>query len=163
GSKTSAIYKALGSIGIVGAARVAYLICEDKNDPDRRLMLPTKSNVSRVKTGLAFAVDSKYIDIDGKDQSIGFINWSDEIITLSADDALTGEDDSSPKISQAKDFLYDQLAAGSRKSTEIYRLAEQQGISETTLKRARQQAGINSYQVNGQWHMALSEHEQQED
>ncbi len=57
-----AVYRALGSIGLIAAARTAWLVSEDPDQPEskRRLLIPAKQNILINPTGLAFEI------IDGK-------------------------------------------------------------------------------------------------
>lgn len=55
---SNALYRGGGSIGIVGAARAAFLIARDPEDPDRRIFSVTKMNIAKEPPSLAFRVAS---------------------------------------------------------------------------------------------------------
>jgi len=50
---TEAMLRVMGSLGFVAAARAAYLVAKDPEDPDRRLFLPMKNNIAEDRGGLA--------------------------------------------------------------------------------------------------------------
>ena len=61
----AAMYRAMGSLAFVAAARAAWAVCRDKTDPRRRLMLAVKNNLAAdVADGLAFTIESHGPDGD---------------------------------------------------------------------------------------------------
>jgi hypothetical protein len=132
-----AIYRALGSVGLIAAARTAWLVSEDPDNPKskRRLLIPTKQNILTNPTGLAFEIN------DGK------VVYETEPIHTTADEALEqGSTIEAPALKQAKQWLIEQLTPGkSMSATEIYRQADEQGISKRTLERAKKELHIVSY------------------
>ena len=57
----SVVYRAQGSIGFMGVARMVYLVGVDKEDKETRHMVPVKSNIRHNKTGLSYRlVDVKH-------------------------------------------------------------------------------------------------------
>jgi hypothetical protein len=53
----SAAARVLGSVGAVNSARAAFAVLPDTQDPDRRLLLPIKANLSKRPRGLAYALE----------------------------------------------------------------------------------------------------------
>jgi len=53
-----AVYRALGSIAFLAAARTVWMVTTDPDNPEgkRRLLTPTKQNVLIDPLGLAFSV-----------------------------------------------------------------------------------------------------------
>lgn len=135
-----AVYRAMGSLAFLAAARTVWLVTTDPNDPDskRRLLTPAKHNVLIEPTGLAFEiVDSKVV-------------FENEPVTITADEALgtTGTIEA-PALNQAKQWLSEQLTPGkSMSATEVYKQADEQGISKRTLERAKRELRIVSYPLS---------------
>src|SRR5262249_14497634 len=49
-----ALYRALGSVGFVAAARTVFAIGKDANDPERRILVCVKNNLASMPPALAF-------------------------------------------------------------------------------------------------------------
>jgi RecA-family ATPase len=52
GTGANALYRPMGSLAFVAAARAAYIVTKDKNNADRRMMLPAKNNLAKDTTEL---------------------------------------------------------------------------------------------------------------
>ncbi|MDX1901857.1 MAG: AAA family ATPase [Gammaproteobacteria bacterium] len=142
-SDQQAIFRVIGSIGFVAAARAAFLVTKDKDDPNTILFLPIKNNISQDKTGLSFQIESCTVENDIKTSRV---KWSDKPITISADEAIgvktkSDSDDDSP-IHEAEIFLKKILTFGPRYSKDILEQAEAEMISEKTLRRAKKNLKI---------------------
>jgi hypothetical protein len=74
-----AVHGALGSVGIIAAARLAWQLKRDPKNSRRRLLLPVKSNVSDDGRGWAFEIRV------GSD-SMPVLAWETEPIKMRADD-----------------------------------------------------------------------------
>jgi hypothetical protein len=85
-SNGAAMYRTMGSLAFVAAARAAFVVARDKNDQtgERRLFLPLKNNIGNDKTGLAYCVVA---DHSGRP----CIRWEDGAIETSADEALSAD------------------------------------------------------------------------
>ena len=55
-----ALLRIIGSIAFSAAPRSIYLIVRDEEDEDKRLFLPAKNNIAKIRTGLAFRVIEKF-------------------------------------------------------------------------------------------------------
>jgi putative DNA primase/helicase len=135
-----AVYRAMGSLAFLAAARTCWLVTTDQNDPDskRRILTPAKQNVLIEPTGLAFEI------VDGK------VIFENEPIDITADEALgtTGTIEA-PALNEAKQWLSEQVTTGkSMSAIEVYRLADEQGISGRTLERAKKELHIASYPLS---------------
>jgi hypothetical protein len=134
-----AIYRGLGSVGFMAAARTVWLLSCDPDDPDskRRLLTPCKHNVLISPTGLAFEL------VDGK------VVFENEPITMSSDEALDGGSTVEAVVrDEAVAWLRDTLTPGkSLASTELDKMAEAEGIKSSTLRRAKREAGVTSYRL----------------
>ena len=83
GSQSSALYRATGSLAFVAAARAAYAVTKDKDNPSRRLILPMKNNLAPDTSGIAYAVVAP--------QGIPIVAWEPTPVTITADEALSSE------------------------------------------------------------------------
>ena len=50
----SAMYRSIGSIAFTAAARAVWAVTKDRDDPDRRLVLPVKNNLAQDRLGMAY-------------------------------------------------------------------------------------------------------------
>jgi hypothetical protein len=137
-----AVYRAMGSLAFLAAARTCWLVTTDPNDPDskRRLLTPAKHNVLIEPTGLAFEI------VDGK------VVFESEPVTLTADEALSTVSTIEPEaLNKAKTWLVEQLPQGSAvTAADIFRRADEQGIKKGTLRRAKQELGVVSYALSSE-------------
>jgi RecA-family ATPase len=145
-STVGALHRILGSVALGNAARTVWLLTNDPDEPesDRRLLTPCKHNILVKPTGLAFKID------DGR------IVYEDEPLHTTSDEALGGSTVEAVERDKAVSWLRETLTAGSTMaSTELSARAKEQGIKESTLRRAKKPAGVSSFQllVNGknQW------------
>jgi hypothetical protein len=132
-----AVYRAMGSLAFLAAARTCWLVTTDPNDPDskRRLLTPAKQNVLIDPTGLAFEI------VDGK------VVFENDPVTITAEEALgtTGSIEA-PALNEAKQWLSERVTTGkTMAATEVYKQADEQRISKRTLERAKKELHIESY------------------
>ena len=138
-----AMYRAMGSLGFVAAARAAYAVTKDKDDStgQRRLVLPVKNNLGNDRTGLAYRLDDAF---SANGQPV--VKWEAGPVEISADDALcpdNGRDEGdSSALDEARDWLQDSLAGGPRSAKEVVAEARADGIAKRTLDRAKKDLGI---------------------
>ena len=146
-----ALLRVLGSIGFVAAARAVYLIARDEEDDDRRLFLPVKNNLGKIRTGLAFKVFEKLAPTVF--DAYPAIKWENEHVTMTADEALTPKVDGrkSEKAEAAKKLIHEMLKDRPRHQTEIEAQARAQNISHQSLRTAKKAMGVVSYQQEGVW------------
>ena len=132
----AAVYRTTGSLAFVAVARAVYLIGKDKDDPDRRLMIPIMTNLGPDSAGLAYSIQETTVH----DIVTTKVVWEPEPIIITADDLLgtrAGSSTLSPKLNDATDWLADQLADGPVKQQIIKANAAAVGISKATLRRAK--------------------------
>jgi putative DNA primase/helicase len=78
--------RVIDSTAFGAAVRTAFLIAKDKINPDRRLFLPLKSNVSRACSGLAFQIEPHILP-SGIETSR--VSWEGRPVTVTAEEALS--------------------------------------------------------------------------
>jgi putative DNA primase/helicase len=103
-----------GSIAFIDAARAGFAIIGDDENAGRVLFLQVKNNIAPAQRGLAFRCLQKIV---GDQIVASFVDWENEHVALSADDALRatetaeGAHGGSAK-DQAVEFLQSILAPG---------------------------------------------------
>jgi hypothetical protein len=143
GGRHQALYRGLGSIGLVGSCRSAWLVAADPRIKGRRVFAQEKNNVGPSQPSLAFDV----VDAGG---GLPAVNWlgttdwgADALLAAAADrPAMPGP------IDFAKEFLAEVLKDGPRTSREIWEKAEPLGHSQRTLDRAREALKIRTRRVH---------------
>ena len=154
GSGGNALYRTMGSLAFTAAVRAAYIVTKDQNNPERRLFMPAKNNLAKDSTGLAYSVITA-------ENGAPIIAWESEPVTMTADEALAIPESSDERTAtdDAVDFLTNLLSGGSAKVSDIQNEARNAGISEKTLRRARQKLGVRPQKngFNGGWVLNLPE------
>ena len=153
-----AIYRTMGSIAFVAAARGAWAVSADLDDPSRkrRLFTPLKNNLAVDVGGLAFELAPSV--------KSACLAWDSSPVTISADEALSPRpDDSRSAVDDAVEWLRDELKNGPVESKYLNAKASEEGISTPTLKRARSRLGVKAEQCRdgdtiGKWISRLPEH-----
>jgi archaellum biogenesis ATPase FlaH len=56
GNSDNILYRGAGSIGIIGAARIALLVAHDPEDEQKRVLATTKNNLSKMASNLTFQI-----------------------------------------------------------------------------------------------------------
>ena len=135
-------YRGLGSIDFQAAARSVLIVGRIKDEPEIRVVCQTKSSLAPEAKAVAFRLSEEN----------GF-EWVGEY-DVSADDLLSGTVKGTKKQA-AMDFLENLLADGKMAQTEITELARQKGISDKTLRNAKDELKIKSKRVNNQWYWSF--------
>lgn len=141
---TNAKGRIAGSHSFVAAARIVYLVAPHPGIPDMRVIVPVKTNISGMPSGLVFGIKKKVI-YDMIETSC--IEWHPEMdVPWNADEIsqMQGTKRRKNKITECEEWLKEKLAFGPRKATEIFEMGEQYGFSEPTIKRAKKNLGIKS-------------------
>jgi hypothetical protein len=108
-------------------------------DENMRAIVHTKSNLSPLAPSQAF----------GLDENGGFCWLGDCEATI--DDVMSGKPKTEGRLSKASRLLRETLAHGAVAAAEIELLAEREGISFKTFKRAKEALGVVSVKRGGQW------------
>jgi putative DNA primase/helicase len=127
----AAVYRAMGSVAFVAAARASWAICKDPENDRKRLLLPLKNNLAVNACGLAFTIESR--------DAIPHLQWSPEPVTQSLELAIAatranGRPDQERQHAVA--WLRDRLSQGPRVTKDLKEEADANGISFWTLRRA---------------------------
>ncbi len=136
-----ALYRAMGSLAFVAAARAAWGVVRDPSDDKRRLLLPVKNNLSPQMKGLAFRLAA------AKPGEVPTVKWDKVAIDQSLDQLLgpslvPEQLEHQEKTDYADDWLCEQLSHGpiSHQDLLIHRLVA--GVSESQMYRAARRLGV---------------------
>jgi len=135
-------YRGLGSIDIFAAARSVLTIGTSGADDSIRAVVHNKSNLAPAGASLAF----------GLDPVSGFHWMGNYDITI--DELLSGIKREKPvnQFAKARIFLENTLRNGAVLSVELLEMAEEKGIAERTLYRAKNELGVISIKRNNAWY-----------
>ena len=138
-------YRGLGSIDIFAAARSVVTVGKTDADDNIRVMVHNKSNLAPAGPSQAFGLDP-----------VGGFYWAGEY-DVSVEEVISGHKRPKPEnqFAKARIFIEKNLRNGPVPSADILELAEEQGISEKTLQRAKSALGVYSHKINGIWHWEL--------
>lgn len=154
-ASSSAIYRGGGSIGISGAARAVHLVARDPDDESRCILAPVKSNLAAMPEATAFRI----VDAGG----VGRLEWLGSTTHTAAQLlAVPSGSDERTALDDAKEVLRDILASGSVPAKDVQRAAREAGVSDATLRRAKDAIGVAARKVGrpgepGRWEWALPE------
>lgn len=141
------LYRALGSIGMVGVARTILMVARNG---DLRYVAVVGSN-SREAPTLAFDIKSSE-----RDENIGVLEWLDEDENMSAE-VLCGPGSSrGARRAGAEEWLRVRLSAGPIPSLELFAEGQRAGFSQRTLERVREQAGVRVFRNGAGWVWSVS-------
>jgi putative DNA primase/helicase len=151
----SALMRVLDSVAFVAASRGVYLVVRDPEDDSRRLFLPAKNNIGRIRTGLAFKVVEKLATTVFDCYPI--VKCEDDAVSMTADEALAWREDGrrSEVKERAKALILEMLANGTRKQQEVEARAMELGISLRVLKTAKKELGVTSNRGGTIWWWTL--------
>lgn len=145
-----AIYRTMGSLAFVAAARAVWAVSRDINDEsrDRRFLTPLKTNLSINPTTLAFRI------VDNR------IIFEDQPVEINPEDVLSNERRGETSVlGQAVGWLREALEDGPIPSADMDRMARENHISIATLRRAKDRLGVESYKegigLDGRWFWRL--------
>ena len=135
-SRSRALHRGLGSVGIIGAARSGYLVAPDPSDRSRSVLTPTKSNLGPAPAALAFRV--------GVAKGHAVIEWLGPSTTTTEEAARGGVWSDRPGALTAADLLVELLGPGELPVAEVMQRAKSASISERTLLRAKAMLRVKS-------------------
>ncbi len=143
-----ALYRALGSVAFVAAARLVLAVGKDPDDEERRLLVPVKANICAPASPLAYTLSG------------GVLTWSAEpVARVDVETVLSGAGGDREERTDAEAFLRGHLADGGVLATDVIRAAEANGITMATLRRAKSrlqiQATKEGFGRQGVWRWSL--------
>ena len=142
-ANASADYRGLGSMDFMAAARSVILCAKSKDDPEVRVLAPTKSSMTYEHNPVAFRLSKE-----------GGFEWEGEC-DVTVDELLSNAMKKGYKRDEAMEFVRDQLSEQMLPSTELYGRAERAGISKKTLRNAMKDIGVESIKDGDRWYVGL--------
>ncbi len=147
----NAMYRAMGSLAFIAAARAAFAVTKDQEDPSRRLFLPIKNNLGNDSDGFGYSILTA-----GNDAP--YIAWESEPVSVSVDEALApGLEEDAPAVNAAENFLLTELTNGPVKTKDLQKAAKDTGISWRTIERAKTKLCIEARKrhFDGFWEWSI--------
>uniref|UniRef100_E6PBZ7 AAA+ ATPase domain-containing protein n=1 Tax=mine drainage metagenome TaxID=410659 RepID=E6PBZ7_9ZZZZ len=143
-----AVYRVGGSIAFAGLAR-SILLAGINPEDGRRAIVPIKQNLASPVDPIEYRLDAE-----------GRFWWEKAAPELTADRLLAGQSTRpTSAVDAASQFLADCLADGERAADEVRRLANEVGISDSTLRRAKAalkvRADRTGFAKEGRWFWSL--------
>lgn len=138
-SAGSALYRGGGSIGIIGAARAAFVVATDPDDAERRVLAPTKSNLAVQPPSLLYRL------VSDPGRGCGRIVW--EGVSARHADELLSSGEPQGEQTEAATFLRELLEVEPLPAKIVLARARDAGVAERTLKRAKSQLAVVSVKV----------------
>jgi hypothetical protein len=128
-----ALNAGIGSIDITAAARSVLLAGIDQNQPNKRAIVQTKSNLAPPGPAVGFTLEGGQFYWTGKSD-------------LTAQSILShvGDDGDMSRVEEATEFLREALGQGEREVNDVRAEAKRCAIAEQTLRRARERLGIRA-------------------
>lgn len=136
---SSALYRGGGSIGVIGLARVGLTAGHDPADEtgERRILAVAKCNVAEKAGSVAYTL------VSDPDRGCARIEWLGES-GLSADELVAPHQSAEERsaVDEAAEWLQSVLTDGPIQAAVLRGLAQNEGISWASLKRAKDKLGI---------------------
>jgi hypothetical protein len=130
-----ALYRGQGSIGFIGIARSGLIGAKDPDDPERKLIASSKSNLGPTPPTLAYR-------LTGCDNGAARVDW-DGVSSHTAQTMVQQDrDHDGGALGEAVRFLEEALADGPALGRIVKQRARDHDISEATLRRAREQLKV---------------------
>jgi len=141
-----ALYRAMGSLAFVAAARAVWAVARDPKDPTkrRRLFLPAKNNIAPDPTGLAYTLEPA-------ENGTAYVAWAAEPVQLTADEALApppqprGRGPVPAERTAATEWLGTLLADGPVPVDDVRKAAREAGLSWATVRRGQEHLGVRAW------------------
>jgi len=132
-----------GSAAFVAAVRAAFIVTKGPEDNEGlRLFLQAKNNLANAP-GLAFQVREKVLP---NRITAPYIEFEKDTVDITADEILSSDTQGRKPLSRnhAEEFLHRELQKGPVPTNTLTEKAKSEGISEKTLRRAKETLGIKA-------------------
>lgn len=150
-SDVDAAQKIMGASSVSAAARAAWTFSRDSEDKELYRMALAKGNVLKKKTGFEYRIVDAEVEIRGKKTTHPKIQWGKET-DVDANDLLQAE---RAKARENRDDRASNIAIAVLRETvpgfaaDVFKKAEQEGVAQATLYRAKNKLNIESDKSGG--------------
>jgi AAA domain len=133
------ITAAVGSTAWTAIPRITWLVGRDPEDDERRVVRVAKTNYREPEQGVGFTI------AEDERWEVGYVTGIEASdVSKEALAAATVPANERTEREEARELLRKLLDAGPMDTTEVTRLANADGLSERTLKRARGDLGVRA-------------------
>jgi hypothetical protein len=148
----------IDSVAFINHARAGFVVVEDKDNPSRKLFIPSKHNLGPRKEGLAYTIDTKLIESDEPIRA-PVVKWENEVVKLTADEAVCAtKGEGKSELDKAKTALR-KILSGKEVMQEEAMAEAINGyfLAEKTVRQAANDLGVISKpkEVGGKWYWRL--------
>ena len=153
---TDAIHKVGGAVGLVGIQRMAWAFTKNPDDPDARLMLRIKGNISANSKGLGYRTSGKEISIQGQPAVLPVVEWLGESAETADNILQISSDPEARSARNISNWLREFLKDGEQPASEVFKEAEKKfGNAGDRVRRASEQLNVAKRQENRRWFWSL--------
>lgn len=128
-----ALNAGIGSIDFTAAARSVLLVGRDPDDENKRAVVQTKNNLAPHGASIGYKLEGDRFFWTGESD-----------LTAGRILSVVSNDDERSALSEAVDFLRSALACGEREVDEVKAEARRAGVSDATLRRARERLNLKA-------------------
>jgi hypothetical protein len=154
-AEAAVLYRAMGSLAFVAAARAVWAVGPDRETAGRMLFLPVKCNLAGGVAGMAYRIVPS-----PQSEEVPVLSWEAAPVAMTAEEALDA-DARRPlrRYEQAETWLEGLLAGGPMACQEVERRARSAGVSFAALRRAKHEMGAVVYREGFEtpWMLRLAE------
>lgn len=140
------LYRGLGSINVVAAARSVLQVERDPSDPDIRIVSHIKNSLETSGGDIRFEIRSqtgfRWLEIVRQNRSLA-ANSSSKVLLFES------------KQQEAAYWISEMLKSEDVASKELLLFLTKKGISEKTARLVKEELGIKAYRKNRQWYWTL--------
>jgi predicted ATP-dependent serine protease len=140
-TQSKALHAVTGSLAFVAAARLVFIAAKEPQT-ERRLFLAVKNNLGPLAAGLGFSLAQRFVS---NEILASHTAWDSAPVTTSADEAIAAANNGIPAaMSEAVDFLREELANCPRAAQDIKKAAAEAGVAWRTVARAKAELNVKS-------------------